>query len=181
MTFRISDLSLERDVSVKCYIWVTMTELDLNSRADGRLSLQFRVRSPALNLSSNSTQKCLEPPTVISSFVRQMQCTSHLHPSFRWKEQSLIFPPCRRHPFLCKQLRTLLFRASRLRQQRRPCRPSLIRFFELKVPAPIALQSNHQPPTLPSDEVTKSHFRFRLPSIPLRFKQRFAHLIYRRR
>ena len=35
MTFMISDLSLERDVSVKCYIWVTMTELDLNSRADG--------------------------------------------------------------------------------------------------------------------------------------------------
>ena len=117
-----------------------------------------------LNLTSNSTQKCLEPPTVISSFVRQMQCTSHLHPSFRWKEQSLIFPPCRRHPFLCKQLRTLLFRASRLRQQRRPCRTSLIRLFELKVPAPIAFQSNQQPPTLPSDDVTKWHFRFRLPS-----------------
>ena len=45
-----------------------------------------------LNLTSNSTQKCLEPPTVISSFPRPMQCTCHLHPSFRWKEQSLISP-----------------------------------------------------------------------------------------
>ena len=124
---------------------------------------------PPRTIFLTSLRICLEPPTVISSFLRQMQCTSHLHPSFRWKEQSLIFPPCRRHPFLCKQLRTLLFRASRLRQQRRPCRTSLIRLFELKVPAPIAFQSNQQPPTLPSDDVTKWHFRFRLPSIPLRF------------
>ena len=29
---------------------------------------------------------------------------------------------------------------------------------------------------MPSDDVTKSHFRFRLPSIPLRFKPRLAHL-----
>ena len=135
------------------------------------------------------------PPYDLLNLTSNLFGTSHRHfifpkanamhepppPLLPVERTILNFPPCRRHPFLCKQLRTLLFRASRLRQQRRPCRTSLIRLFELKVPARIAFQSNQQPPTLPSDDVTKWHFRFRLPSIPLRFKPRFAHLIYRRR